>query len=257
MKIKKFIKKTNGKYELILENNNKIVAYDDFILKNEILLTKEIDDKLLNKLEIENNFYNIYKKVLKYISTRIRSKKEIDEYLEKNNIENDLKERVINELKRQGLIDDEKFTISFINDKLNLSNDGPNKIKNELLKYGISEELVEKQISLIDKKKFIEKINKIIDKKIKTNKKYSDYIFKQKLKNDLSILGFDNENINECINNINLNNDELLEKNFNLIYNKLKNKYENYILKQKIKEKLYQKGFNLSDIERIVYEKLD
>ena len=40
MKIIKYKKKTDGKYEIILENNDKINLYEDIILKEDLLWKK-------------------------------------------------------------------------------------------------------------------------------------------------------------------------------------------------------------------------
>ena len=45
MKIKKISKKKGSLYELLLDTGEKINLYDDVILKYELLLKKEIDDK--------------------------------------------------------------------------------------------------------------------------------------------------------------------------------------------------------------------
>ena len=257
MKITKLKKTKSGKYDLILENNNKITTYDEVILNNNLLFDKEIDDDKLKIINKENDYYKIYNKIIKLISTKLRSELEIKEYLDKNEIDEKQQEKIINDLKKQGLINDLQFTKAFIMDKINLSNNGPIKIKNELENYGIEESIINEELNKIESEIYIEKINKIINKKLKTSNKYSEYILKQKIKQELISQGFYSDDINECINKINLNNNDALEKNFEQIYKKLKNKYEGNILKQKLKEKLYQKGFNLSDIENIINEKLD
>ena len=53
MKIKKIQKKQNGKYEITLDDNLKIKTYDEIILNNDILFSKELNDEeiLLYALE--------------------------------------------------------------------------------------------------------------------------------------------------------------------------------------------------------------
>ncbi len=256
MKITKLKKTKTGKYDLILENNDKITTYDEVILNNNLLFDKEIDDDKLKTINKENDYYKIYNKIIKLITTKLRSELEIKEYLEKNEVDEVQQKKIIDNLKEQGLINDLQFTKAFIMDKINLSNNGPIKIKNELENYGIEENIINDELNKIDNEIYIEKINKIINKKLKTSNKYSEYILKQKLKQELTSLGYFFDDINECINNINLNNNEALEKNFNTIYKKINLKYQDKELKQKLKEKLYQKGFNISDIEKIINERI-
>ena len=256
MKITKIKKTGNGKYNLILDNNEKIVTYDNVILKNDLLFKKEIDCNLYQKLNQDTGYYNIYNKCVNLISTRIRSEKEIKKYLDKNNVDEENKLKIISELKSKGLIDDNKFVKAFIIDKINFTNYGPSKIRNELSEHDIDLEIINKELQMIDSKIYYDKIKKIIDKKVKSNKKYSDFILKQKILIDLINLGFYKDDINLFLNNLKIEDENLIEKNFDKIYSKLSLKYEGNELKQKVKTKLYQKGFSLSEIECIINKKI-
>ena len=97
MKIEKIKKMKNGKYKLSLDNKTNIITYDNVILDNNLLFNKEIDNEKLNQLIIDNNYYDIYNKVVKYISIRMRSKLEIENYLDKLGI-TDLKDKFISDL---------------------------------------------------------------------------------------------------------------------------------------------------------------
>ena len=125
-----------------------------------------------------------------------------------------------------------------------------------LLEHNISNELIDMELSKIDKSFYYEKINKIIDKKVKSNKKYSQFVLKQKIVNDLKNQGFNYDDINECIENIKVNNNSLIEKYYDKIFNKLSVKYDKDILYIKVKEKLYQKGFSSSEINEIFTKKI-
>ena len=119
MKIEKYEKIGSSKYRLYLENGEVIDTYDDVILKNNLLYKKEIDGELFNQLNNDTKYYDIYNKCVKLISIRLRSEKEIDEYLDKNNILVEQKNKIISELKNNGLINDKQFTRAFIVDKIN------------------------------------------------------------------------------------------------------------------------------------------
>lgn len=65
----------------------KIVTYDDVILSNNILFNNEINNDILNKLNIDTMYYDIYNKTIKYILTKLRSELEIENYLNKLNVD--------------------------------------------------------------------------------------------------------------------------------------------------------------------------
>ena len=55
MKIIKYEKKANNKYQIYLENDKKITIHEDVILKNKLLFKKEIDTNLLETLLQDND----------------------------------------------------------------------------------------------------------------------------------------------------------------------------------------------------------
>ena len=257
MKIKKIKKLSNGKYNLLMDDNSKIIAYDEVIINNNLLYNNEIDSDLLNKINNENSFYKIYNKVIKLISVRLRSEHEITDYLNNNNINENEQKKIIDLLKLNNLINDNLFVKSYIYDKVNLSNYGPNKIKRDLLNYNIDDSIINSEIENIDKNLIINKIDKLVNKKINSNNKYSNYILKQKLIIYLIDLGFDKDDIVLVLNNYDFYDDDLIYKNYDKLYKKLSQKYSDKILYQKIKEKLYRMGFSLSQIDKVINEKMD
>ena len=65
-------------------------------------------------------------------------------------------------------------------------------------------------------------------------------------------LGYSKDKILKIIDNNLLDNKEILNKEFNKLYNSFKNKYDNYNLKLKLKKRLVSKGFNISDINILI-----
>lgn len=250
MKIDKIKKLSSGKYKIELDNKEKIITYDDVIINNNLLFNKNVDSEKLNIINLDTKYYDVYNKVIKYISIRFRSEKEIVNYLEKLNVIEEDKNKIIDTLKENNLINDNLFCKLFINDKINLTNQGLNKIKSELLEHNISEEILDNEINNIDRDLITSKIDKYISKKASLNKKNSSFLFKQKMINELTNLGYDYSDIISSLEKINFNNDIIL-KNYEVVYNKLKNKYSGSELDLKVRQKLYQKGFSKEEIDNI------
>lgn len=257
LKISKIKKTNSGKYNIILDNKEKITTYDDVILKNNLLYNKELDNALLNNVNIDTRYYDIYNKCIKLISVRLRSEKEIIDYLNKNKVDDRQKNIIVSDLKKNGLINDQRFARSFITDKLNFSTNGPIKIKNLLIEHNIDEEIINEELANVDRSIYLDKIKKIIDKRINANNKYSNFMLKQKLMNDLTLLGFYRDDISNCLDTITFENNNLIETNYDKLYKKLCLKYSGNDLYKKIKEKLYQKGFSLSEINDIINKKFN
>lgn len=251
MKIEKIKKISNGKYKIEFDNNESLVTYDDVILNNQLLFDKQIDGLKLNELNQETSYYAIYNKTLKYIQKRIRSKKEINDYLVKCEIDDIDRNKVISELTNNGWINDEAFCKAFISDKLYLSNMGPNRIKKELSDHNIDINLIDKYISEISQDIIYEQLHKLINKKVKTNHKYSRSILKQKIIGYFIEQGYDKEMICSIFDEVYKEDNTILEKEFLKVKNHLSKKYSDKELEYHIIQKLYQKGFLKEEIDKL------
>ena len=252
MKIKKIKKLSTNKYKIDFEDADSIVTYDNVILENNILLKKEIDHDLYIKISSQNGYYEIYNKAVKYIVTKLRSEKEIIEYLKKYTEEEKLIDKIVKQLKYEGLLNDERYIRAFIEDKVNLTTWGPLKIKNELEKMDMDSEIVNSFLDNYDENLFEEKIKRIILKREKSNKKDSLYILKQKVERDLFELGYPKEMIKEYTSKISIDEEDIIKKEADKVYNKLAIKYSDKTLILKMKQKLLQKGFSIDSINEIL-----
>lgn len=202
MKIVKYTRLASGKYKVILDNKKEIILYESVILDTKLLYKKEITSEEYNTLISLNNYQDIYNKVIKYIGIRLRSKKEIIDYLKKMDLSIEVVEDIVNKLITNKYIDDERFSKAYIKDKYNFSNNGPYKIINELVKLGIDKELAYTYtFDIINNEE--EKINKLIDKYIKLDKKHNWYYLRNKIYNNLINLGYSKEIVISILNNYN------------------------------------------------------
>ena len=249
MEIKNIKKLKSGKYKIELDNSNKILTYDDVIINNNLLYKKNINNELLENINNETSYYDIYSKVIKYISVRMRSKKEIKEYLDKNKVDENDQKKIIKDLINSGLLNDEMFVKAFISDKIYLSNMGRLKIKKELLEHDISEDIINKELYSYDDGIFEEKLLKLMNKKIKTSK-YNGYLLKQKMLYEFNNLGYENDLIMKIYNNIDISSN--IDKDFNKYYNTLSKKYSGDELINKLKSKLYSRGYSLEEINSVI-----
>lgn len=247
MKIVRYKKMSKGRYKLTLDNTE-LILYEDVILKNNLLRTSNINLELLEKAMNENIYYEIYNMALTYIEIKMRTSKEIKDYLNKKNFNTKLIDEVLDRLNKEGYLNEEKYIDAFVNDKVNLTNWGPYKIKKSLLDLEVDETLVNNKLNTINENIWNGKIEKIINKKLNSLKNKSNYMIKNKLKIDLYNLGYDNNLIEENLNNLNLNNNENIKKEYSKAYNKYSKKYMDQELYQKVKSYLYRKGYKIEEI---------
>lgn len=202
MEIVKYIKKGNGNYQIIFDNEKKINIQEDVIIKNNLLYKKEIDNDLLLKIIVENEEYEIYNKCVNYIGVRLRSINEIREYMARKDISLEKQEEVIERLLKNKLLDDSVFARAFIKDKMNFTTMGPYRIELELKKHKIDDKIIKKYINEIDRDMIYDKIDRQINKLIKSNKNKNN--LRNKIYNNLLGLGYSSEMVVSMINKYNL-----------------------------------------------------
>lgn len=200
MQIIKYELNKKNMYNVFLSNGEVITLCEKVITENELLFKKDIDKELYNKLINDNNIYVYTDMCIKYIAIRLRSIKEIKDYLLKKNIDINYIDRVIDKLIKLNYLDDDRFTNAYIKDKLMFTNCGDFKIKMELNKLGVEENIINKYVSNIDDNIIYDRIRKTIDKDIRTNKKYSGIRLKNKIYNHLVSQGYSKDKILFIIN---------------------------------------------------------
>ena len=178
--------------------------------------------------------------------SKIRSEKEIDEYIKKNNLE-EKKEEIKKKLKDINLINDSVYLKSYVYDRVNLSNDGPNKIINNLKEQNITDfDEVYKYMNEFDIK-----LEKLMKKKIQLNKNKSKNMLKQKLVLYFIDLGYDKDKIVYYFDNNFVENKDIIQREYDKLYKKYFSKKTSEELNFFIKSKLYSKGFTKDDISKI------
>lgn len=252
MQIIKYTKKGSNKYELTLKDNTKLLVYTDLILEYNLLIRKNLDTNTLKEIKSANLKLDCYYKTLKYLKNT-KCTNDIKNYLK--DYPSNIVDYTIKRLTKEGYLNDNNYIKSYINTKINLSNDGYYKIYYYLKNKDLDETIIKNYLNDIEDNIWLDKINKIVNTKLKSNTKYSNNLLISKIKTYLKTLGYQDYLINIALDNINLDTskeDEKLEKDYLKLFNKYKNKYEKNKLNYILIGKLYQKGYDLDKVKRVV-----
>lgn len=219
----------------------------------------------INKEEIERIIYEetirkAYNKAIHFLSFRIRSEKEVREYLTKKEIDHTVIPVVIKRLLKEKYISDSAFADAFVRTRIELSLKGPEFIKRELMDKGISDEIISESIKIFTYEKQIEKVNKLIEKKKKKNKFTSSQEQIRKLIAMINQQGFVYEVVKEAIAKLfersevnDVDDWDAIIYQGEKAYKKYK-QIEGWEKKQKIKQFLFRRGFTIDLIERFLTE---
>ena len=245
--------KKNGNSYLVTFLDGSVTLYDDVIVRHELLLKKKLSDKEYEEILKENMALASYYEGVSYLSKKERTEKEVVSYLKKKDYSKESIDKTITRLKKENLLNESRYVECFFKDAVKFSSDGPEKLKRKLLDLGIQEDLIEKELSCIDDNVWIEKVQKLVEKKVSSNHKDSVNSLKQKLGNYLYQKGYSKEYFIDVLDSLNSkNSQELLEKEKNKLIQKLERKYAGKELEFQVKRKLYQKGFSREEIDEVM-----
>ena len=248
MKILKFKKKPNGKYSVYLDDGREFVYYEETILQYELLIKREIDEKDLLTIHQTNLEYDVYYVALNSIKSRFKSVYELREFLRKKEYPEEMIDKAIDKLIDQRYLDDRLFAKSYINTQMITTSHGPLRIKNDLYNKKVPSYIIEEEIALFDEDSQIEKMKKIIERLIRSNRTRGGLVLKQKIINDLKTQGYEYDLISRIISSYSFPQDKnLAKKEYDKLYKKYSTKYEGYELAIKIREKMFQKGLTYEE----------
>lgn len=230
MKVKNINQLNNNFYEIFFDNGNKYKIHEELVLKYKLLVNNSILEEDLANIEKENAFYIILDDIYKNLSKYSKTEYEIKQYISTKTKDID---KIYEKIKH--LIDDKTYSKNYCLDKISFSNDGPNKIKQSLKYKHVDSNYIEEALDNFSEKIELEKIEKIVNYRMKLNKK-SLLAFKKDSLVYLYNLGYNINKINKVLNNIVFDDSELKRKE----EEKLRRKYNDEYL---IKRKLYEKGF--------------
>ena len=161
----------------------------------------EIDDEKFQRAVKESMEKIAFNVAVKYASNKLKTEKQIRDYLYKKEFKKATILPVIEKLKEYGVIDDKIYMESYIKSNPNFSK---NKLKQKLIMSGISKDLIDEKLNdlgdedscLTNAKKFLK--NKIMDQKTH-----------EKLIRRLTYLGYSWDSINSVLKTLNFD-----EENF-------------------------------------------
>ena len=207
-------------YEIYVDDD-KYKIHEELVLKYKLFLNKEIKKEDILKIEEENKFYIMLDDIYKYLGKYSKTEYEIKKYIKTKTKELD---KVYEKIKH--LINDEAYAKNYCLEKISFSNDGPEKIRQSLKFKHIDSNYIEDALEEFTEEKQLEKIKKLIDYRIKINKK-SLILFKKDTLAYLYNLGYKINIINKVLNNISFDDSELKAKELE----KLKEKYDDQYIK--------------------------
>lgn len=214
----------------------------------------ELKESDIEQIKAADDVKKAFNLSLLFLSYRMRSNKEIVDYLHKKEYATKTIQEVIQKLKKYDYINDKEFAKAFVSSKKSTSMKGPNILKQELFQKGISKELISETVGNFSFEEQVEKAMKLLQKKGNAGGRYSPRQLQDKLSQYLLAKGYSYDVIEAALRKhpFEINEDEEWEA---VLYQgrKGEKKYKHLSEREfrlKMKQWLYQKGFSMNVIEK-------
>lgn len=250
MKILKYKKTSNNRYEVTFDDERVLILYEETILKFNLLIKKEIDDDTMILLDKYNQECDVYYVALNRLKNRLQSIYDLKLFFKNREYPDELVDKVIKKLVKQGYLNDRIFARSYIYNQMIATSKGPYRLEKELLEKKVDLDIIKDELENFSEDEQIQKINKVIQKGINANHTRGGEVLKKKIFQDLKILGHDISLIRRTIDLYSFeNNHDIAKREYEKLYRKYSRKYHGQELQNKIKDKLFQRGLEYDVID--------
>jgi len=196
MKVSGIVKKDSKNVIVHFDNSETLLLSVDVFLKSGLKKNEKVSDDRFSALIKESRLFHIKQQALRYLARRLHSTSELRTKLMQKRYKRELIDNIVEELLRNGYLNDLNFAREFTGEKTKTKFWGKNKIKAELIKRGISAEFITQILNeSFDEDDEYEKAMVTAQKKIRVLKpKLDDDVeLKRKLISFLNMRGYSYE----------------------------------------------------------------
>lgn len=248
--------KKTDRYNIFLDEKYAFSVDEDVLIKHQLKKGMELDEFLLSEIGYQDEIRKAYNIAIQYLARKMRSEKEVRQFLADKEIDEVIIQEVILKLYEFRFLNDEEFALAFVRTQLNTTDKGKEIVKGELREKGISENLIEQALQEYPFEAEHTKALSLSEKFVKKNKRDSSKIMKQKLEQLLTRKGFSRAAIKAAIMETEMEKTE--NEEFAAIRKHAEKAHRKYSgltrfeYEQKMKQALYRKGFSLEVIEKVM-----
>lgn len=251
MKITKLEKKKRL-YLLELDTKDKCYVTEDTIIRFFLSKDKSISEEEWKEIQTFSQFSYGKNLALYHISFKSRTKKEVQDYLIKHDIDSHIIPQVLHQLEEENWINDRAYTESILQQNQSSGNKGPYALQQTLQQKGINKSLAQE---LIQQEDFSTLAERLAQKALHTYQtKLPHKTLTEKIKQALINKGFSYQDAKYAVDSLEIESDteheiQLIHKELEKQHRKYSKKYSDYELKQRLTQALARKGFAFDQIK--------
>jgi len=248
-------KKNKHRYNIFLQRDNEVKDFYGFSVEEESLITfdlrkgKQLTNAELEQLQQFDTIQKYYARAIQYLGYRMRTEQEIRLYLEKQEVDEEHIEAIIDRLIDEKILDDGQFASAFVSMRINSSAKGPKIVQRELAEKGVKQSIAQEATKAFTFDVQYEKAQKVVKKRFNRRSRNSFQKELQQLQAYLMRNGYDSSVVREVVSELKRENPEV-DETAAVTYQgekalrRLERKYEGYDLRNRLKQTLYRQGFS-------------
>ena len=210
MIVTRIIKKGNNDVTIQFDDDKFLILAVEVFLKSGLKKGDEISEDRFSLLIEQNKLFHIKQRAFRLLGRRQHSSSELRRKLWNKDYEQKLIDEVIEDLKKNGYLNDKEFIRAFVAEKSKTKNWSIKRIKGELFKRGVASKLIDEMLNEQPTESDYESAMKLANKKyevlLKRNLEHKK--MRNKLTTYLFSKGFEYELIKEVISKLIKANDD-------------------------------------------------
>lgn len=195
-------KRNKERVNLFLDGEYAFSISAELVYKEGLKISSEIDAEKVKSIAKSENYIKCKESALRIIERNLKTEKEVREKLKLKGYDDNSIEKSIEFLKEYNFVNDRAYTKAFVNDKLKTM--GSQKIKYSLIQKGIAKEVIEEELSNLNKENERNIALNIAKKKLSTIKKTENdnYKISGKLYRFLVSKGYGSDIVNGVVKEV-------------------------------------------------------
>lgn len=211
-------KKERKLYHLFSNSEETMLSvHEDILVRFRLTKGQILTEVQIEEIRMEDERYRAYVLAIAYLGAKPRTRKQIEQYLNRKLFEADNIQYALDRLEREHIVDDEQYACQFAISRLKNSLKGRRFIKQELQQRGVSKEAAAEAVESLDREIELLSAKKAAEKKSRSLKG-EPLDRKRKLIGYLMRSGFPGDIVKEAIKSIDLNGqDDVFEEDDGLL----------------------------------------
>ncbi|WP_315066992.1 recombination regulator RecX [uncultured Clostridium sp.] len=195
-------KRNKERVNLFLDGEYAFSISAELVYKEGLKVNSEINEEKIKSIAESENYIKCKESALRMIERNFKTEKEVKDKLKLKGYDDDSIENSVRFLKEYNFVNDRAYTKAFINDKLKTM--GSQKIKYSLIQKGIAKEVIEEELSDLNKENEKSVALNIAKKKLSAikNKESDKYKISGKLYRFLISKGYESNIINDIVKEV-------------------------------------------------------